>query len=105
MSAFFQAIIAFLQQLAQYLLDGITYLLQFIVYTLVDGVLTVITFIFLSLDLVNSLASWVCDWTGLPSQLGYVIGKTGIASCIGIMLAAVTIRVAINLIPSWATRV
>lgn len=105
MTTFFANIIGFLVDLGKYLLEGITYLLQFIIYTLVDGLLTVVTGFFNSLNLANYLGSYIADWSGLPSQMGYVIGQTGIPACITLLLGAVTIRVLLNLIPSWATRV
>ena len=104
-SAAFHAFVAFFRQLGIWLLDGILYLVKFLLYTLVDGILTIITAFFQGLELVNSAGSFVADWSGLPPQMGYLIGHTGIPACITLVMAAITIRVLINLIPSWATRV
>lgn len=105
MSAFFSAIYRFFNMLATWLLDGAKYVLQFVIYSLLDGLLTVITLVFQGLDLTNRLGTYVCDWSGLPSQMGYVIGQCGIPACIAVLMGAISIRVLINLIPSWATRV
>lgn len=102
---FYNALVAYLKQYGIWILDGSFYLLKFLIYTLVDGILSMITVFFQSLNMANALGSYVADWSGLPSQMGYVIGQTGLPSCIALLLAAVGIRMLINLIPSWATRV
>ena len=94
-----------LYSLVSWCFDGIIVIFKLCLFLVFDGVLTVITGFFTALNFANVASSYICDWSGLPSQLGYVIGAIGMPSCLSLLVGAVSIRMLINLIPSWATRV
>jgi len=88
-----------------WILDGIVLVLQFIFFTIFDGILSVVEGLFSTLDLSSLMFDYAAAWTGLPSQLIWLIHSVALPECLAILATAYGIRLFLNLIPSWATRV
>lgn len=65
---------------------------------LVSSILSMIS---LPVELTGSLF----DYSGLPGPVLYILHQIGFATCVTMLLSALTVRVLLNLIPSWLTRV
>ena len=88
-----------------WILDGFILLLQFVFFTILDGLLTIIETFFAAVDLSSVVFNYSASWSGLPDQLVWLISAVGLPQCFTILGAAYLIRLSLNLIPSWATRV
>ena len=88
-----------------WILDGFILLLQFVVFTIFDGLLSVVETALAAVDLSSILFNYAATWSHLPTQLIWLINAVGLPQCFAILGAAYLIRLALNLIPSWATRV
>lgn len=86
-------------------LQGLFLILKFAFFTIFDGLLTVIEGLFSSLDLSSIVFNYAASWGGLPTQLIWLINAVGLPQCFAILGSAYLIRLGLNLIPSWATRV
>ena len=89
----------------KWILDGVVLLLQFVVFTILDGLFLVVEGFFSALDLSSIAFNYAATWSSLPPQLIWLISATGLPQCFAILGAAYAIRLTLNLIPSWATRV
>ena len=88
-----------------WILDGFILLLQFVAYTLLDGLLLVVEGTLSAIDLSSVIFNYAATWSNLPTQLVWLINAIGLPQCFAILGAAYLIRLTLNLIPSWATRV
>lgn len=88
---------------ATWFLDSLVYIASHVPLLLfkisLDLVLGVLSTVSLSL-LPSQVVSWV-----LPPALAYLIGQTGIDIGLTMLAGAYSVRWALNLIPSWITRV
>lgn len=44
------------------------------------------------------------SWAGLPAQQVYILSAVGLDSCLNMLSVALLIRVGLNFIPGWITR-
>ncbi len=88
-----------------WLLDGLILLLKFVAFTLIDGLLTVIEGAINLIDFSAMAFSHAANWANLPDQAIWLIASLGLPQCIAMLGGAYLIRLTLNLIPSWATRV
>jgi hypothetical protein len=88
----------------QWFVSGIGYILQEALWTIFDGMLTCISAIIAGLNLGNLATLTASSWGLLPSQLCYLLVQSGISNGLGMIGTAITIRMTLNLIPSWLTR-
>lgn len=88
-----------------WLIDGILYGFEFVAFTLLDGVLSIIEALIAAIDLSAVAFNYAAAWSSLPSQLVWFITALGLPQCFTMLGAAYIIRLTLNLIPSWATRV
>lgn len=88
-----------------WILDGVVLVLQFIVFTILDGVLSVIEVLFAGVNLSSVIFNYASAWAGLPPLLIWLITESGLPVCFAMLGAAYLIRLTLNLVPSWATRV
>lgn len=88
-----------------WLLDAVLVLLQFVFFTILDGFLSVIETMVSAIDFSAVLFNYAASWSALPSQLIYLINAVGLPQCFAMLGGAYAIRLTLNLIPSWATRV
>ena len=89
----------------RWILDGLVLLVQFVVFTILDGLFLVIEAFFSTINLSSIAFNYAASWANLPSQLIWLITATGLPQCFALLGAAYLIRLTLNLIPSWATRV
>jgi len=73
-------------------------------YGLFDSVLSAAQGLITSIPIPDALKN-IDIWGGLPSQALYILDKLHIVTVLGIIAAGYGVRFALNLIPSWATRV
>lgn len=66
---------------------------------------TLIEMIVGAISLPAELTTSAFNWAGLPPQVLYVLDQLGISVCISILMAALTVRLTLNLIPGAFTRV
>jgi hypothetical protein len=57
-----------------------------------------------ALDLSALAFNTFSEWTNLPTQAIYIINQLALPQCVSIILGAIAIRMALNLIPSVFTR-
>ncbi len=88
-----------------WVLNGILYLLLSIPWYIMDGFLTVIETLIASINYSSVVFQWAAGYALLPSQAVYVMNAVGFPQFVTIVAAAYAVRLLINLIPSWATRV
>jgi hypothetical protein len=88
-----------------WILDGFITLLQFVVFTIFDGLLQVVETALNAIDFSSMVFNYAATWSHLPTQLIWLINAVGLPQCFAILGAAYLVRLLINLIPSWATRV
>jgi hypothetical protein len=80
-------------------------LLRSVFYFIYDSFLSLVEFAFGLIDFKNDLFDLTLGWTSLPSQMIYILNECGVDNLIAVLVAAMGIRLLLNLIPSWATRV
>lgn len=105
MLAFFSGLIDFLKSALGWLLDGGLLVLKMAFYWPFDGLLTCISAFFTALNFSTYVSSYALKWADLPSQMIYVVNAIGLPQGIALLLAAIGIRMIINLIPAAFTRV
>ena len=108
MSIFYSFINTFFSSLyyvMKWCLDGLLYVLKTFLYFPFDGLLTVIESFFSALNFSSVIFSSSSVWAGLPPQLIWILNAVGFPQCMTLIAAAYLIRLTLNLIPSWATRV
>jgi len=88
-----------------WILDGFILLVQFVFFTILDGLLTVIETLLAAIDLSSVVFNYAAAWADTPTQLVWLINAVGLPQCFTILGAAYLIRLTLNLIPSWATRI
>ena len=89
----------------KWILDGLILLVQFVVFTILDGLFLVIETFFSAINLSSITFNYAATWANLPEQLIWLISATGLPQCLTLLGGAYAIRLTLNLIPSWATRV
>lgn len=104
MTAFINGFFQALQNLLTWVLDGIVFCIKAAVWFIFDGFLTVIVTFISALDIGSHLTSMAGYFQLLPTQLLYLINAIGLPSGLSILLWSIGIRMAINLVPSWLTR-
>lgn len=102
---FFDAFWTTLQALFSWMLDGGLLVIKAALYAPFDGFLTIISAFIHAIDFSSIMIVTVIDWASLPPQLIYLINAVGFPQGISIILAALVIRLTLNLIPSVFTRV
>lgn len=99
--AFFDAI----RTIATWLMDAVVYVLLNIPFAIYKLVLAVIHGIVSVLSVGSLVTNVSVGWGLLPSQLGYLIGATGLDVGLSMLALAYGIRFLLNLIPGAVTRV
>lgn len=94
-----------LQNILKWALDGILWILKMVPYLVYDGILTVFQLTISALSLPSVLFTAAGEWGLLPPQAVYIINALGIPIGISMILAAIAVRMAINLIPAALTRI
>lgn len=94
-----------LQEVLSWMLDGIIFLLEHIFFLILDGFLLVIESLFTLIDFSTVVFSSIAQWSSMPTQLIWLINQLALPQCLALVVSALTIRVLLNLIPTWATRI
>lgn len=105
MIAAYSALVAFLQSIFKWLLDGVLFVLKSVLFFIFDGVLTAIQAIFTAIDVGSFAVNYAAHWSSLPPQMLYFVNAIGIPQCVVMLASAMGIRMLINLIPAEFTRV
>ena len=105
LTAPFATLFAFFTAIFKWSLDGVLWLLGKWFYWWFDGLLTVVSSIFKSIDLSSFVATYAMNWAGLPPQMIWFINAVSIPQGLTILSAAIVIRMLINLIPAAFTRI
>lgn len=104
MEGFINSFFTTLQSLLTWVLDGVTYVVKGVFWFILDGVLTAITTFISLLDVGSHITSFAGYFGLLPPQLIWLIQAIGLPQGLSILIWAIVIRMTINLIPSWITR-
>lgn len=104
MDSFINSFFSTLQNLLTWVLDGVLYVFKAGFWFILDGVLTAITVFFSLLDVGSHITSIAGYFGLLPTQMIYLIQAIGLPLGLSILLWGMLIRMVINLIPSWITR-
>jgi len=94
-----------LWEFGSWILDGAIEVLKAVPYYIMDGILTCIETMFSLIDFASSSFTIAAQWANLPTQMIYIINAIGVPQGITMLLAAIGVRMAINLIPAEFTRV
>ncbi len=112
MSAIIEWIKWAVESIAKLLKDTVFFLLgmlwgwlQSILQFIWDKVLTLVEFMVGLVDFQNEMFDMTLTWAGLPTQVIYVLNECALDVCLLILVAALTIRLLLNLIPGAFTRV
>lgn len=98
---FWNTVLAFLK----WFLDGLILLLQFVFFSIFDGLLLIIEAFFSTLDLSAIALSYSATWANLPTQSIWLMNQIALPQGLALLAGAYLIRLTLNLIPSWGTRV
>lgn len=101
----FASLFAFLGTILSWSLDGLKWILGKALYYPFDGLLTCISALFTAIDLSTFVASYAMNWAGLPPQMIWFVNAVAFPQGMTILCAAITIRLALNLIPAAFTRI
>jgi hypothetical protein len=88
-----------------WLLDGLQLAIKAIFYIVLDGLLTMIQTFMAALNIGNLGIDFLSWWGSVPPQVIWILHAINLGQCITMLVGSIGIRVALNLIPSWATRV
>lgn len=102
---FFAHFFGWLYDVATWILDGLLYVLKTFLFFPFDGLLTCIEGFFSALNFSSVLFTSTSVWGGAPPQFIWILNACGFPQCLSLIAAAFLVRLTLNLIPSWATRV
>lgn len=85
--------------------DGIVFCVQAVIYWILDIFFTIIIALLGTLDFSALVTNITLSWAGVPTQLIYLINQCYIPQGLTILGSSYLIRLILNLIPSWITRV
>lgn len=88
-----------------WLAEAIGQVLHFIVYQTYDGILIIIFLFTKSIDLSAMAFNMAAKYAGLPTQLIWLINQVNFPQFVTYIVGAIIIRMILNLIPTWATRI
>lgn len=91
-------------QVGQWIIAGVVYALQTGLYVIWDGLLTCMSTLIAGLSLGSLATQTAAAWGLLPSQVAYLLNQSGISNGLGMIGTGIAIRMALNLIPAWITR-
>lgn len=86
-------------------INGLFVVLFLFLYQVLDGLLTFVTLLFSSLDVGAYAFNAVALWLGLPPVALYVVNQLDLPQCALLVSGAMTLRMVMNTLPSWLTRV
>lgn len=102
----------FINSFFDYLIDGFLWLaeaigevISFVFFTIYDGLLTVIFLFANTVDLSAVAFNMAAEYSHLPTQLIWIINQVNFPQFTAYIAGAIVIRLVMNLIPTWATRV
>jgi hypothetical protein len=75
------------------------------IYFVFDGFYSAILAFMATVSFVNLAGATALAWTGLPPQVCWCIGQCGLPAGLAVISSAMTIRLLLNLIPSWLSRI
>ena len=90
---------------ASWCLDGIILVLQFGLYCIFDGLLIVIESFFSTLDLSSVAFTYAAEWSNLSPQTIWLVNELALPQGVSLLVAALVVRLILNLIPGVFTRV
>jgi len=92
--------------LIKWVFETIFILISSLFYYIFDAFLTVIETIFNTINFaeITALTS-IQSWTGLDTQIIWVLNYINLTTCLGFIIAAYSIRLLLNLIPASLTRI
>jgi F0F1-type ATP synthase membrane subunit c/vacuolar-type H+-ATPase subunit K len=96
---------AYIVQTIQWLVQGVIYAVEMGLYFIWDGLLTCMSAVISGLNLGNIATQTAAAWGLLPPQLAYLIQQSGVANGLGMIGTGIAIRMTLNLIPAWLTRI
>lgn len=94
-----------LRGLVTFLIDSVMTIILLILSTVFEGFLLIVTGIINALDFGDVVVSSVAAWGLLDSNTAWMVSAVGIPQGLTILGSAYLIRLTLNLIPSWITRV
>lgn len=92
-------------QVVQWVIAGIVYAIQAALYIVWDGLLTCMSALIAAVNLGNLATQAAASWGLLPPQVCYLLAQSGIANGLGMIGTGIAVRMTLNLIPSWITRI
>lgn len=96
--------LAQIYKLATWLLDGFLYVIKAVLWLILSGILTAVQSVFDAINFGQVTFQWAAAYTNIPAQAVYVMTAVGFPTFLTMIAGAYAIRLALNLIPSWATR-
>lgn len=98
-------LVSALKEFGLWLLGLLGEVFKSIFYFIFDALCTLVEWIFSLIDFKNELFDLSLGWSGLPDELIWLLNQVGFDNGLVIVSAALLIRLTLNLIPSWGTRV
>ena len=86
-------------------LEALLKALSNLFYMIWDGFLFVVTNLISTLDLSSLAFTQYADWANIPPQMTYIVSQLALPQCAAIIGSAILVRLILNTIPTWATRV
>jgi hypothetical protein len=88
-----------------WILNGVILVLGYTAFYMFDGFLSILEALLATLNLSAKLLEMVTQIAQLPPLMIWIMAQIGFFQAVVILIGAFALRFAINLIPSWATRV
>lgn len=89
----------------KWLAEAVGEVIAFIAYTIYDGLLIVIYSFASTVDLSAVAFNMAAQYSGLPTQLIWLINEVNLPQATSYIAGAIVIRMILNIIPAAATRI
>lgn len=103
--SFVNGFVSMMSDLLRWMGDGVVWAGKELLYLFFDGGLTIVEGVVSGLDLSSIAVSGALTWGVLPSQMIMMVNMCCIPQALAVIVSALGLRMALNLIPSWVTRV
>lgn len=98
-------LIEYLKAFFYWILTPLFEFVKYIAWYFFDKICSLIEYIVGIIQLPGDIMMGAFEWSGLPGPMLYILNAIGLSAGISIIISAITGRMLLNLIPSWASRI
>ena len=96
---FFENLLEYPKEFFFWLLSKIFPLFESLFYFAIDALFTLAEYAIGLIDFKADLFDTAAEWANLPPAAIYIMNQSGLATCVTMLMAAIGIRIAMNLLP------